>query len=44
MARRDAGARHLSAFVEHIAPGGFVARTIHNNGIRGFTVAAPAPC
>lgn len=40
---RDAGARYLRDFIEEAKASGFVARSIEKNGIRGVSVAPPAP-
>src|SRR3990172_6279083 len=40
---RAAAARYLREFVEDIKASGFVAKTIERNGIRGVSVAPPAP-
>jgi polar amino acid transport system substrate-binding protein len=40
---REAGAKYLWAFVEDIKASGLVAQTIEKNGVRGVTVAPPAP-
>jgi polar amino acid transport system substrate-binding protein len=40
---RDAAARHIREFVEDIKASGLVAKTIERNGIRGVSVAPPAP-
>lgn len=40
---RDAGARYLCEFVENVKATGLVAKIIQNNGIRGVSVASPAP-
>jgi len=40
---RDAGAKYLREFVEDMKASGFVARAIAENGVRGVSVAPPAP-
>ena len=40
---RDAAAKYLREFVEDIKASGLVAKTIDKNGIRGVSVAPPAP-
>lgn len=40
---RDAGAKYLREFVEDVKTSGFVARSIAGNGVRGVSVAPPAP-
>jgi len=40
---RDAGAKYLRQFVEDVKASGFVARSIAKNGVRGVSVAPPAP-
>jgi polar amino acid transport system substrate-binding protein len=40
---RDAGAKYLREFVEDAKASGFVARSIAENGVRGVSVALPAP-
>jgi polar amino acid transport system substrate-binding protein len=40
---RDAGAKYLREFVEDVKASGFVARSIAENGVRGVSVAPPAP-
>jgi polar amino acid transport system substrate-binding protein len=40
---RDAGAKYLREFVEDVKASGFVARSIAGNGVRGVSVAPPAP-
>jgi polar amino acid transport system substrate-binding protein len=40
---RDAGAKYLREFVEDVKASGFVARSIVKNGVRGVSVAPPAP-
>jgi polar amino acid transport system substrate-binding protein len=40
---RVAAAKYLREFVEDIKASGFVAKTIEKNGIRGVSVAPPAP-
>jgi polar amino acid transport system substrate-binding protein len=40
---RDTGAKYLREFVEDIKASGFVARSIAGNGVRGVSVAPPAP-
>ena len=40
---RDAGAKYLREFVEDVKASGFVARSIAKYGVRGVSVAPPAP-
>ena len=40
---RVAGAQYLRAFVEDVKASGLMARIIEKNGVRGVSVAGPAP-